>query len=139
MRGPVENNVDELLQQYAGELACYVRARDGLRPLSLRLTAAISQYLEHPWDDELLNQAVGLKVMHANRRADLRDVFVRWEQARGAGEALWQSVAAMSPAQTRRFDRLVAKERELAEEREEFEQVSKRLKGLLLLFSEMVV
>ena len=136
---PIENHVDALLQQFAAEIACYVRARDGLRILSLRLSAAIIEYLRLPSDGELLNQVLALRRQHANRRGDLRDVYERWEKARGAGETLWSALPAMSPPQTRRFDLLVAKDREMAEERQEFEQISQRLRGLLLLFGEVFV
>ncbi len=128
-----------LLAQYAREIDCYMRVRDATRPVALRLIAALDQYLRHRDDAELLNQARALRQLYRERQERVRSYAEGWETARGASQALWSMVSAMSLLETREFDALVARDRALAEERAEFEALTVRLRGLLLLFEEVVV
>jgi hypothetical protein len=131
--------IDTLLVQYDRELDAYIRVRDSLRPVSLRLTAALDEYLRHQGDPELLVQARGLRELHARRRHAAVGALQEWQAARGSANALATLRPAMDAAQRERFNALIRRDEALSEEREEFRALTKRLRGLLLLFEEMVV
>jgi hypothetical protein len=131
--------IDTLLVQYNRELDAYIRVRDSLRPVSLRLTAALNEYFSHQGDSELLIQARGLRELHARRRHAALDALQQWQAARGSANALAALLPAMNATQRERFSALIQRDESLREEREEFRALTKRLRGLLLLFEEMVV
>lgn len=131
--------VEDLLDLSAREMDCYMRVRDALRPLSLRLTSAIREFLANPGEAELESQVRALRAQFQMRGLQVAAEADELSRCRGAFDALWEAVPAMTPPQQLRFDALVGRARELRDEREEYEQVATRLRGLLLLFEEMAV
>ena len=121
------------------EYECLAVLRPGLGPEMTRLLAALGCALASPWDLEARRAATIARAAYLARRTALHETIARWENSRGALDALWLAVPAMSLEQTQRFYALVVAAGAQKDDREAFERLCRNARRLVLQFEEAAV